>query len=406
MDTSTKIELFPEQQAAKDLFLDWFESEVSYTHPIFRIFGFAGTGKTTITREIIREVKGSVLFGAFTGKAALVMRRHGLPARTIHSLIYRPVPPSKEHAAKVKVAIDELDSDDKEELKNLQKELKDAEQMHFELNEESELGDAGLFVLDECSMVNDVMKDDILSFGCTLLVLGDPGQLPPISGTGALVRAKPNILLETIHRQALDNPIIKLSMKARTGQGIGYGEYGSSRKIKIADLAQHDVIECDQILTGKNITRRQLNQRMRATLNLSSRYPIPGDKLICLRNNAKLNIFNGLMCTVVKKGDEYDTFMDYTLLSEDGVEFDCPILRAYFDEYKYPGTLKEMKWWDFQDAEEFDYGYAITVHKSQGSQWDHVVFYDDGFLSWKQQERSRWLYTGITRAVERLTLVS
>lgn len=406
----TEVTLFPEQLVGKQKFEEWFNNGEPRSE-IFRIFGYAGTGKTTITKEIIKGVKGTVMFGAYTGKAALVMQRHGLPANTVHSLIYRPIVPDKQAADDIRAEIKELQDNgvlhNSDEMQALYKELKEASSLVFELNDESPLNTASLFVLDECSMIDDEMKGDILSFGIPLLVLGDPGQLPPIRGTGALTRDMPDVLLEEIHRQALDNPIIELSFKARTGEIIALGDYGESKKISKQGFTAEVALQCDQILTGKNVTRRALNQRARKELGrLEEPYPVLGDKVICLRNNKKLQLFNGLICEVVEKLDEFDVSIEYKLKSEDGRDIICRMLRAHFDEYKTPGTIKSLRWWDFQEAEEFDYGYAITVHKAQGSQWDNVVLYDDGMLSWKDIERRKWLYTAITRASETITLVS
>jgi len=388
------VTLFPEQQAAKDAFLEWyaehkveewfdkgeqmpiqktggpFEPAEFITHKtyergdkpaIFRIFGFAGTGKTTITKSIIKELKTRVLSGAFTGKAALVMRRHGMyNARTIHSMVYKPLTPDKKEADRIRkevVTEAEQPNMDRKKIKKLYAELEAAESMRFILNEEdSPLLDTGLLVLDEVSMVNEQMAEDINFFNIPLLVLGDPGQLPPIEGTGALVKDKPDILLETIHRQALDNPVIALSMKARTGQNIPYGSYGGSRKITEKQATVEDLMNADQVLTGKNVTRRKLNRYIRAArIGVSfpdSPYPELGDKLICLRNNREKGIFNGLLCTVLEKKNEYDTSIEYRLKTEDDKEIIVRILRAHFDEYSTPGTIKSLRWWDFQDAEE------------------------------------------------------
>ena len=407
-DASEKgITLYPEQEAAKADFLNWFNSPDH--SEIFRVFGYAGVGKTVITKEIIRNVKGRVLSGAFTGKAALVMQRSGLPARTIHSLIYVPIRPDKIEADAIRKEIGEAQAEGKARkvVDGLFKKLKAAEQMSFELNiEDSDLNFASLLVLDECSMVNDKMMEDVLSFGVPLLVLGDPGQLPPIEGTGALIRDKPDVLLETIHRQSLDNPIIAMSFKARTGQSIPFGDYGESKKITPNMFKVADAVKADQILTGKNVTRKKINQWIRGELGfLSDVYPVAGEKLICLRNNAKVGIFNGLICTVEERLNDFDVSIEYKLKTEDGRNIICRILRAHFDEYSTPGTVKSLRWWDLQEAEAFDFGYAITVHKSQGSQWTHVTLYDDKFFSWDKPNRRRWLYTAITRAAETITLV-
>ena len=255
-------------------------------------------------------------------------------------------------------------------------------------------------------MINEEMKADIMTFEVPLLVLGDPGQLPPIDGTGALVNGTPDVMLTEIHRQALDNPIIKLSVKARQGESIPYGEYGTSKRITIDKMTRDLVRNADQILTGKNKTRIALNRKYRTMLEFQDLYPMKGDKLICLRNNKILGIFNGLLCTVIEKLEEYDIYITYKLLTEDGKEIIVDILKIYFDEYKFPGVVKNAKWWDLQDAQAFDYGYAITVHKSQGSQWDNVILYDDGFMKWDLLNRMRWLYTGITRAAETITIVA
>ncbi len=413
----TKVELFPEQQAAKDAVLAWFESintpgddEYARTvgegeQQVFRLFGYAGVGKTTIIREILREID-NVVFGAFTGKAAFVMRRNGLPAKTIHSLIYKPVTPDKQRFNELKKQRDACE--DKDKRKELSGQMQDAQKMTFEPNDKSAVIDCNLVTLDECSMVDEEMAGDLKGFGKAILVLGDPGQLPPIHGQGAFTKSKPDILLEKIHRQALDNPIINLSFRARTGNKIPHMKYGDSQCVPVAGMTEKVLLEAHQIITGKNVTRMKLNQQLRTFKGYHTVYPVPGEKLICLRNAPDKGLFNGMMVEVIEIVEEYAESIEMRLLTEEGREVICPVMRAHFDEYHTPGLLKSLEWWDFQDKNLFDFGYAITVHKSQGSQWDNVVFVDDKFFMWKgkQKERKQWLYTGITRAAETLTLVS
>ncbi|KKN74521.1 hypothetical protein LCGC14_0389380 [marine sediment metagenome] len=399
------ITLYPEQQAAKELALSWFENPDS--DPVFRVFGYAGTGKTTVIKEFVEEIKGKILYAAFTGKAALVMRRHGVPASTIHSLIYKPIIPEEEYFKEVKENFQlAREAGNREASKELSDEMRKCSALSFELNDESPLNSAALLVLDECSMVNDEMLQDLLTFDVPILVLGDPGQLPPIHGTGALIAARPDVMFTEIHRQALDNPIIKLSFLARQGKPIPRGQYGRSSHIALADLSKQQALDFDQILTGKNATRRNWNRRMRGILEYKGSYPNPGEKLICLKNKKSLGLFNGLLVTVKEILEEYDRFIEMTVATELGTDVCVRTHRAHFDEYAKPGLVKSLQWWDFQDSEEFDFGYAITVHKSQGSQWENSGFYDDKFLNWKQEERSKWLYTGLTRAVETVTLMS
>src|SRR5262245_3424177 len=138
---------------------------------IFRLFGYAGTGKTTLAKHLAEGVDGKVLFAAFTGKAACVMRSKGCPgAATIHSLIY-----------KARESGEEMPS--------------------FELWGEAPASKARLIVIDECSMVDAELARDLLSFGVPLLVLGDPAQLPPIQGGGFFTDAEPDAMLTEVHRR-------------------------------------------------------------------------------------------------------------------------------------------------------------------------------------------------------------
>jgi len=405
------IVLSDQQQHAKDLFLEWYnDAERRDRQPVFVLEGFAGTGKSFTTKAIVEDIaeEGDILYGAYTGKAALIMRRNGNGnARTLHSLIYKPILPSKELAEKLdKDMLIAVQEGDKTKIEEITEELKKNQKVRFELNEESELKDAVLLVLDECSMVNDEMLRDLLSFGVPILALGDSGQLPPIDGTGALFKGKPDVRLTEIRRQALDNPIIALSMKARNGIHIaGPIDMGKAKIVNKLTISPDLVRSCDQIITGKNATRMDLNRRFRKMIGKTDRYPEVGERIICKRNNSGYGILNGLQCEVMERLDEYDDFIEYMLLKEDGgPQIRVPVLKCMFDEYVVPGTLKELKWWDLKKAEQFDFGYAVTVHSAQGSQWRKVLFYDDGFFVWDKPMRNKWLYTGITRAAEELIL--
>ncbi len=380
------IQLDSNQQRAKDLALDWFHNSSDL---IFRIFGYAGTGKTTIVSQVIEDIKGTVLHGAYTGKAAEVMNQHGLNAKTVHSLIYKPVVPNKiiinDLKDRLKYTENELDKG------YLKADIKKASQLRFVLNDNSRLNNAALLVLDECSMIDDPMLKDLLTFDVPLLVLGDPGQLPPIKGTGALVRGEPNVMLTEIHRQAKGNPIIDLSWKARLGKPIGFGSYGDSSCVPMQHLHIRAPMQVDQVLTGKNDTRRSMNQVMRKTMGLSGTMPQVGEKLICLRNHPEIGLQNGTLCTVLELGEATRIATKMKLRTNSGREVETLVHRAHFEEYERPGLVKSLEWWDLKQADEFGFGYVISVHKSQGSQWDSIMVYDDRFLSWNQVERRRWL---------------
>ncbi len=337
---------------------------------VFRMFGYAGTGKTTLARHLAEHVDGDVAFGAYTGKAALVMRSKGcIDARTIHSMIYRP---------------------------------KDTEgdAPTFVLNDDSPAAKANLIVIDECSMVDEEMGRDLLSFGKKTLVLGDPAQLPPIQGGGFFTEAEPNVMLTEVHRQAADDPIVRLSMEVREGRSLSHGTYGRSRIIPKSGIDAEAVTAADQILVGMNKTRRAYNRRLRELQGFSGDMPHAGEKLVCLRNNRAKGLLNGGLFRVEKANGLRRGKVSLSVKPEEmsvAKPLRVRVLPAFFQgEDDIPYSLRK-------NSDEFDYGYALTVHKSQGSQWNDVVLFDESFAF--REHRARWLYTGITRAAERLTIV-
>ncbi len=369
----------PQQDDALSAVNTWM---VSGADPIFRLFGYAGTGKTTLARHIAEGVEGEVLFGAFTGKAAQVLREKGADnARTIHSMIYRP-----------KVRDDDED-DDETEAKG--------DSPEFTLNRSSPVGKARLIVIDECSMVDEALGKDLLSFGTPILVLGDPGQLPPVSGGGYFTDAEPDVLLTDIHRQAADNPIIRMASTVRAGERLEAGDYGSSRIISKRDLSTEDVEASDQVLVGINRTRARYNARLRELAGFEGTEPVAGDRLVCLRNNAKKGLLNGSLWDVTHAARPKGPAM--TLLVKSADETTKGTIKAKVLRDAFTGEAGDVPWRVQRNYDAFDYGYALTVHKAQGSQWDDVVLFDESYAF--KEHRERWLYTAITRAAERVTVV-
>src|SRR5258708_25402910 len=132
-----------------------------------------------------------------------------------------------------------------------------------------------------------------MSFGVPVLVLGDPAQLPPVAGGGFFTDAEPDVMLTEVHRQATDDPIIRLSMIVREGGALVEGAYGASRVIGRDEVEQEEVILADQILVGRNVTPPSYNARIRQLLRRGSEMPVAGDKLVCLRNARKRGLLNG-----------------------------------------------------------------------------------------------------------------
>lgn len=345
---------------------------------VFRLFGYAGTGKTTLAKELAASVRGLVLFATFTGKASLVLRKKGCEdASTIHSLIY-------------KVEVNERTGE-----------------ASFILNEDSELGHAALLVVDEVSMVGEDLARDLLSFGTRILVLGDPAQLPPVKDEGFFINSAPDVMLTEVHRQARDNPIIRMSMEIREGGRLQRGSYGDSRVVSCSDVSQDElremVLGADQLLCGRNITRTAYNRRIRTLKGLAGQaepwHPAVGDRLICLKNKREKSLFNGSIWNANIVGDKFRCFgIEVQSLDEDRDPLTVDVPEEFFN-----GTEHKLDWRERRQYDEFTFAWAITCHKAQGSQWDDVLIFDESGCF--RDARSNWLYTAVTRAAERVTVV-
>src|SRR5712691_8528417 len=364
----------PHQDAALTAAASWFNAERGRSS-IFRLFGYAGTGKTTLAKHIAEGIDGKVLFAAFTGKAACVMRSKGCySASTIHSLIYKP-------------------------LEN------NEEQPSFELWNDAPASKAKLIIIDECSMVDAELARDLMSFGVPLLVLGDPAQLPPIQGGGFFTDAEPDAMLTEVHRQARDNPIVRLSMDIRAGNALAEGQYGDTQVVTRADLDPKRVIGADQVLVGRNVTRRAYNIRLRERRGFTDALPVAGDKLVCLRNNRSKGLFNGGLWVVKERPKPRRKILRMRLKPDEDLGGDLAdeLVKVSVRPECFTGRIEELDWLERKPFDEFDFGYVLTVHKAQGSQWDDVVLFDESGAF--RENRGRWLYTGVTRAAKRLTVV-
>lgn len=366
----------PQQDAAIAQVKGWLADPAA--PQIFRLFGYAGTGKTTLAKELANDVKGTVLYATFTGKAALVLRKKGCEdASTIHSLIYS-------------VEVDEKTGD-----------------AVFKLNEESALADAALLIVDEVSMVGEELARDLLKFGKRILVLGDPAQLPPVKDEGFFINADPDVMLTEVHRQAEGNPIIRMSMDIRAGRTLQLGQYGDSlviaRERADRDQLAELVLDADQLICGLNRTRTAFNTRIRALKHLSGKlapfHPTKGDRLICLRNDRSKHLFNGGLWDVERVYCA-DQTIEMRVSSLD--EKRDPVKIKTFEQF-FNGTEQELDWRAKRETQEFTFGWAITCHKSQGSQWDSPIIFDESGAF--RESRRNWLYTAVTRAAEKVTVV-
>jgi exodeoxyribonuclease-5 len=400
------MELSPLQQKADAAVTDWYFNQPD--KQVFRLFGYAGTGKSTIASKLLERLNAPFASATFTGKAASVLRRKGLPhTTTVHKLIYTVRPPDR--AAILKL-MEEIAAASAADVPDMKAKLIELNRPVFDRinsdDEDAPINNVDLIVIDECSMVDEEMGRDLESFGVKILVLGDPFQLPPIKGQGYFTDAQPDFLLTEIHRQAADNPIIKLATDVRSGNRLRYGVYGSSVVKSRTQLSPRDLMDASQILVGRNATRRGRNTLVRSQLKRSDPLPVPGDRVICLKNDNKLGLLNGVMYEVVHRAQ--NRWVEMQLRNLDDPE--AREVDVFAHEEVFLGKeLNEMPYWLRKLAQEFDYAYAITVHKAQGSQWKDVLIENESYCfkgrNGEPDMSLRWLYTGITRAEERVTVV-
>ncbi len=381
----------------------------------FVIDGYAGTGKSTIARHLA-ESRKMPMFCAYTGKAASVLRKMGIPnASTIHALLYKPIDAdlTRLHDRRADLAKAKHDGARPEVVSALEQEIallmREARQPRFAFNEDSLLWQCDLIVCDESSMITERIRNDLARFGKKMLILGDPGQLPPVRGLGYYAQRPADVRLTEIRRQALDNPILRYATAAREGREIPFVSDGAFRRVRAAQVADAHYVAAvaagAQLLSGRNETRNKLNRMIRDANGRASAYPEPGERVVVLQNNYEWLVFNGVTCDVLattlpaaSEGGGCLCTLRYDERTLEHVPVDHLLFEALAEGKPYERVHG-------RDTVPLDFGACLTVHKAQGSQWEHVVLYDDGFAMRDREMRRKWLYTAITRAAEKCTIV-
>jgi len=367
----TPIQLSTQQQEARGAIRESLKR-----HRSFKLGGFAGTGKTTLLKYVIEDLSelGRCAVMAPTGRAANVLCNKGVNATTIHRYLY---------------------------------ELINDHPIEFRLKDTVE---AAFFIIDESSMLSTPIMADLLSFQKPILFVGDPAQLEPV-GDDAKAMHKPDFVLTQIHRTMEDSDIIKFATRLRSSgahpstlqrefeQSLPHNANSNLSFRASNTIKRSEWLNFDQIIVGTNKTRARFNQTFKKSLEA---LPVADDKLICLKNDYTCGVFNGeiFIVTPDKDGDIYgqdsDTgFNIIHLRAEDGSVNWYPFWEEYFfDQSLNPLYKSKGQVW-------FDYAYAITCHKSQGSEWDNVAVVDEAFGN----PPNRWRYTAATRAAKNLTWI-
>ena len=364
------------------------------------ISGYAGTGKSTLVKFIISALDvdpDKVAYVSFTGKAAEVLRKKGNHnAMTMHKLLYDSIP--RAAGGFYRKPKDRLEYD--------------------------------VVVVDEISMVPKTLMDLLLRHNVYVICLGDPFQLPPIDkNDDNHLLDHPHVFLDEIMRQAAESEIIRLTMKVRSQEDINYYKGSEVQVLHQNELNTGMLLWADQILTATNAKRIAINTQMRSLLNKGPN-PEDGDKVICLRNYWDDYSENGDPLVNGTIGPLSNSFKTWRMLPPwvkvDIDRFHILQTDLVTDEGIYPGTEIDYKMMTTGEKccdwrlsyklgrlkpkygeivpREFTYGYAITTHKAQGSEWNKVLVLEENF-PFDKTEHARWLYTALTRASDKVVLV-
>lgn len=383
------MKLSEDQRKAGKTILNWFFSK--NRTPYITLGGYAGTGKTALIPKIKERIQEEseedleVAFCSYTGRAAQNLKNQLQKANainyrdkisTIHGLIYDPIENTKGiiigWKKKPEVEVD-------------------------------------LIFIDEASMVDNIIWKDLLSYKIPIIAVGDHGQLPPINGNFNLMK-EPQLKLEKIHRQVKGSPIIEVSIFAREkgnipakkfGEGVAKHTPGTFEYEEISRNLLENYTNDTLVLCGYNSTRNKINQYVRNALGFYLPNPQVGDRVICLRNNHEKGVYNGMIGTInnIKSLDEkwYQAEINMDELNK---PYFGKIFAPQFNSPKPYNFTKNRK--EAGEGDLFDFGYALTVHKAQGSQSDRVVMFEERFKQMDERQWRRWLYTGVTRAKKEL----
>jgi exodeoxyribonuclease-5 len=332
------------QQQTLEILHKWINYPDS-RHKHITLGGYAGTGKTTLIatlrKELNKNTKLRIAFCSYTGKAA-------------------------------------------------------RDKLHFHL-----------IIIDEASMVDRVIWEDLKSFNIKIIAVGDHGQLPPIGASKFNLIKNPMLKLETIHRQAQNNPIIKLANLVRQHKDVPIENF--SPKVRKINKSSWEVNELMQeefenykddtlILCGFNFTKNNINHAIRQTKEYFSHLPEIGDKIICIKNNKDYKVYNGETGVISGINEETDAYFEFNIDFEDKTinarVHKETLIDPEYSTKKYNPNLLYL-----------EYGYAMTVHKAQGSEANKVILIEERNKHMSDEIWYKWLYTGITRAKKELIII-
>lgn len=440
------VNLTDEQLYGIDSFVKWYHNGIKHgfgKRPTFKLSGPAGSGKSTIALYALQAAGldpwgDEVAKVAYTGKASMVMAQKGLAgSRTIHSSIYIPsddvddqIKEMRSRLLKLRGSFGSVPAEERErvtaeiaqisaDIKTLQDRSDDSTQ--WILNPNGVVANSKLVLCDEGSMVGGKVQIDLESYDVPVFYLGDGFQLQPIydddnttsvffDGNGKNLPV--DYELTQIHRQAEGSPIIRYSRALRENRrdeinfiGKMVGDDGSLFiRVPRSKITNEHLAQAEQIIVGKNDTRHQINEQVRELLQRTSPYPEEGDRLIFLKNNKEHSIVNGMMARSLGEYYAYSEKSQTIKVDvelEDGRQIAANVLVPYFQAPGDKDALYDAPGWSRKANLHADYSYAITGHKSQGSQYESGIALEEP-IARTEEDRRRWLYTVYTRFAKRV----
>lgn len=360
---------------------------------VFTLCGFAGTGKSTLVRYLVAELPGGLAATrvvAPTAKAASVLRRKGFPlATTVHKMFYRVVRCNDPF------------------LHGFECECAETDTWIFV---PPDLHGVELIVVDEASMVSQKMAEELCSLPVKILAIGDKFQLPPVGGGNSFLSMNaPDAELTEVTRQALDSPVLWLATEIREKRRLPRGHFADSLVTDHGLNIPYMDYEQTPIIVRRNRTRHDVNASTRMVLGRQGWEPVTGDRVIGRRNDYDAGVINGEMYRVVDNPHSTEgEWFSITIDDDDSImpELAERTVRAWSYLFKGPTKHAEFEKMDGRSkrhAQELHYGYCITAHSSQGSEWDSVFVLDESSTF---DDKWRWLYTAVTRAASRVYVLA
>lgn len=429
-----------DQTLALDTVSDWLQSQnTGGTRRYLTMGGLAGTGKTTVVAEIARRhPELRTRWCAYTRKAAGVLRgklfaagvnvvRTGHDSRgrathielvsTVHGLIKKPMELWTCTTSSMSMNLDS-DGELVDPICRSPRCRKRNTACHYRSDvvygdrSRADLGAVDLIVVDEVSMLGRSLWKDLLAFGIPVLAVGDHGQLPPVRDDAVPLLQQPDIRLEKIHRQAEESGIIQIARQAReTGRiscGVRPEPIGYAAKFSPNDGVPEIVFGDDlMMLTGRRLTRTGWNDAIRQARGFTELLPMVGERVVCLRNTQG-DAYNGMLASVTRCSVESDTLLRMSLNPDDTASntIHTAALRAQFGRSDPLTSADALRMGHPRSSEYqlWDWAYALTVHKAQGSEWDRVIVIEER-LPGSDEKHARWLYTAVTRARHKLLVI-